>query len=941
MVTLNKISVSTKKELADYFSSPAAILFLGIFAGVSLFAFFWIEAFFSRNIADVRPLFTWMPILLIFLIAAMTMRSWAEERRNGTIEIILTAPVSPYVQILGKYFAAIILVAIALLLTFSLPITVNVLGDLDWGPVIGGYIAAIFLASAYIAIGLWSSARTDNQIVSLILTVLIAGVLYAIGSQTITSFFDYQTTEVLRALGSGSRFESITRGVLDFRDILYYLTITVIFLFMNRISLEKLRWAGNSNNQIHNTWKKSALVVITTALFLNLAVNFTTKARIDLTDGQIYTLSTSTKQYLGELEKPLLIRGYFSDTTHPLLAPLIPQIRNLLTEYAVAGGNQVKVEFVDPHYNSKFEEEAGSKYGIKPVSFQTTSKYQAAVVNTYFDVLIKYNNQYDVLGYKDLVELKTSAGGHEVELNSPEYEISRTIQTVVAKSKRDIKNFKKLNQSFAITAYISSNEALPENYQNAKNLLNTAIEQLHNESNGNVDVIYIDPESDDITAEYLTNELNVRPHFSNLPNAEAYWFYVTISNGKKSVPISMPNNVTTDTWYESIISAMKRIMPNSINTVAFVNPSVSPGPAGIIASQFIPKKFNILRSELSESVRLVDLQLNEGKVPNEINFLFLLAPRYLDHTYKNAIQEFLARGGTVLIATSPLDASISDIADVQETESGLNLWFEKLGIRFNKELVLDKQHGMLPIPSPRRVGSFFVQEKNIVDYPYILDVRDKGFNEENVITSRLGQLYVPWANPIEIDPSKNKHREVTPLLMSSKESWVSNSKNILPDFESYPNLGFPRDTTNQGPRTLAVMIEGNFDDNAEISNDESNNPQGRLILVGSSSLFADNFSDLMTQSLQTEYRRPIQFAQNLIDWSIEDRGILNILRKHSHFTRTLETLSKDDKKYWEYLNYIFVILGLGIILSIVYLLRRQSGIRINQLLLQSTNEKSY
>ncbi len=935
MKTLNKISVTTKKELADFFSSPAAILFLGIFAGISLFAFFWIEAFFSRNIADVRPLFTWMPILLIFLIAALTMRSWAEERRNGTIEVILTTPVSPYTQILGKYFAALLLVAIALLLTFSLPITVNFLGDLDWGPVIGGYVAAIFLASSYIAIGLWSSSRTDNQIVSLILTVLIAGALYAIGSQTITSFFDYRTAEILRALGSGSRFESITRGVLDFRDILYYLTITVIFLFLNRLSLEKLRWAGNSPNQIHNKWRKTAVVLILTLLFFNLGISFTTKARIDLTEGQIYTLSNSTKQYLQDLEQPLLIRGYFSNTTHPLLAPLIPQMRNLLTEYAVAGGNRVKVEFIDPHKNPKFEEEAGSKYGVKPVSFQTASKYQASVVNTYFDILIEYENQFEVLGYKDLVELKSSASGHEVELKSPEYEISRMIRTVVAKSRQDVEELDKLTRSFAITGYISSDKSLPKNYLDAKSLLDTAIKHLYDESKGKIDIIYIDPEEDGITAEYLTNELNVRPHVSNMPDAEPYWFYLTISDGKKSVPISIPDNLTADSWREVIISAIKRLLPDSINTIAFVKPSATPGPAGITASQFIPKKFNILRNELSESVRVVDLQLNNGKVPNEINFLLVLAPRYLDNEYQNAIQEFLARGGTVLIATSPIDASISDVADVEETDSGLKLWFEKNGISLREELVLDTQHGALPIPNPRRVGSFFVREKKIVDYPYIIDVRDEGLNEESVITSRLGQLYVPWVTPIEIDPSKNQHRSVTPLLTSSKQSWASNSKDILPDFESYPELGFPNDSAVTGPKILAVMIEGIFDQDADKSNESSNEKQGRLILVGSSSLFTDNFSDLMTQSLQTEYRRPAQFAQNLIDWSIEDRGILNILRKHSHFTRTLETLSNDDKKFWEYLNYIFVILALVLILISVYLLKRQSEVRINRQLQQA------
>src|SRR3546814_7772985 len=133
-----------------------------------LFVFFWVETFFARNIADVRPLFEWMPLLLLFLVSALTMRLWSEERRSGTLEFLLTSPVRPASLVLGKFLACLGLVAIALALTLPLPLTVAQLGPLDWGPVAGGYLATLCLAAAYIAIGLSVSARTDNQIVSLI-----------------------------------------------------------------------------------------------------------------------------------------------------------------------------------------------------------------------------------------------------------------------------------------------------------------------------------------------------------------------------------------------------------------------------------------------------------------------------------------------------------------------------------------------------------------------------------------------------------------------------------------------------------------------------------------------------------------------------------------------------------------------------------------------------
>ncbi|HMA30536.1 MAG TPA: ABC transporter permease subunit, partial [Casimicrobiaceae bacterium] len=146
-----------RKEFRGFFASPAAWLFLGAFLAVTLFVFFWVDTFFARNIADVRPMFQWMPILLIFLVAALTMRSWSEERRAGTLESLLTAPVRPLCLVLGKFVAALALVAVALALTLPLPVTVSFLGPLDWGPVAGGYVAALFLAAAYVAIGVYMS----------------------------------------------------------------------------------------------------------------------------------------------------------------------------------------------------------------------------------------------------------------------------------------------------------------------------------------------------------------------------------------------------------------------------------------------------------------------------------------------------------------------------------------------------------------------------------------------------------------------------------------------------------------------------------------------------------------------------------------------------------------------------------------------------------------
>ncbi len=325
-----------RKEFRGFFATPAAYLFLGAFLAATLFVFFWVETFFARNIADVRPLFEWLPLLLIFLVAALTMRAWSEERRAGTLESLLTAPVQPLQLVLGKFAATLGLVTLALALTLPLPVTVALLGPLDWGPVLGGYLATLFLAAAYVAIGLYMSGRTDNPIVALILTTVVCGLFYLVGSSTLTNLFGHRIGGVLALLGTGTRFESITRGVLDLRDLYYYVAIVGVFLTLNLFGLERLRWAGNPRSARHRLWGLAAGLAVANFVAANLWLAPIGWVRADITHGKLYSLSEATRAQLAQVREPLLIRGYFSAKTHPLLAPLVPQIKNLLEEYAVA-----------------------------------------------------------------------------------------------------------------------------------------------------------------------------------------------------------------------------------------------------------------------------------------------------------------------------------------------------------------------------------------------------------------------------------------------------------------------------------------------------------------------------------------------------------------------------------------------------------------------------
>ena len=147
-----------RHEIAAFFLSLSSVMLLAIFVAAVVFHFFWIESFFARNIADVRPMFEWLALLMILLAASLTMRSWSEERRSGTIELLLTSPVPTWRLVIGKYIAVMAIMLVALLLTMPIPVMVAFTGDLDRGPVASGYAGLFLLASAYTSLGLFVSS---------------------------------------------------------------------------------------------------------------------------------------------------------------------------------------------------------------------------------------------------------------------------------------------------------------------------------------------------------------------------------------------------------------------------------------------------------------------------------------------------------------------------------------------------------------------------------------------------------------------------------------------------------------------------------------------------------------------------------------------------------------------------------------------------------------
>jgi len=229
------VGTITRRELAAYFQSPVAYVFLVIFlllAGVFTFTF---GGFFERGEASLSAFFNWMPWLFLFLVPAVGMRLWSEERRLGTMELLLTMPVASWQAILGKFVASWLFLAIALALTFPMIVTVNWLGDPDNGVIASGYVGALLLAGAYLAISSMTSAMTRNQVIAFIVAVVLCLVLILVGFSPVTDMLGRWASP--RVVESVARFSVLThydgfqRGVIESRDLLYFLSVMAFSLF--------------------------------------------------------------------------------------------------------------------------------------------------------------------------------------------------------------------------------------------------------------------------------------------------------------------------------------------------------------------------------------------------------------------------------------------------------------------------------------------------------------------------------------------------------------------------------------------------------------------------------------------------------------------------------------------------------------------------------------
>jgi ABC-2 type transport system permease protein len=230
------------RELRAYFETPVAYVFIVIFLALMGWFTFYLGGFYERGQADLSPFFNFHPWLYLFLVPAIAMRLWAEERKTGTIELLMTLPVTTTEAVLGKFLAAWAFTGVALALTFPIWVTVNYLGDPDNGIIIAAYIGSLLMAGGFLAIGSCISAANRNQVVAFIITVVICFAFLLAGFPLVLDFFSGWAPQVLVDAISGlsflTHFNAISKGVIDLRDVIYFLIVICTWLYATAVVLD-------------------------------------------------------------------------------------------------------------------------------------------------------------------------------------------------------------------------------------------------------------------------------------------------------------------------------------------------------------------------------------------------------------------------------------------------------------------------------------------------------------------------------------------------------------------------------------------------------------------------------------------------------------------------------------------------------------------------------
>ncbi|MGI5828374.1 MAG: DUF7088 domain-containing protein, partial [Patescibacteria group bacterium] len=383
----------TKKEFLAYFNSPTGYILIVPFLLITFFLYF--RSALVLNQASLRPFFDFLPYVLLFVAPAIAMRTFTQEQKNQTLELLFAHPISELEIVLSKFFGSLGFFAVLLLSTLSLPVTTLIFSNPDPGVIIAQYLGALFVGGAYLSIGIAASALTSAQVSSFLLAAAVNFAFILVGFDMVLLALPRTLSAVMTQVAILPHMSNIGRGVLDLRDLLYFITVSGVFLTIAVIKLSQHRTAEYP----------AAKARLNTALGIIIAIGvvanvlmYSYPLRLDLTFNRLFTISQGTKKTLAELPDIVTINLYTSTNLPGPIATNVRKVKDVLRDYHTLGKGKVKLIDRTPDTNEN-DKLAASEDGIQEVQFNTLANNSFAVQKGYFGLSIYYGDEKEVIPY--------------------------------------------------------------------------------------------------------------------------------------------------------------------------------------------------------------------------------------------------------------------------------------------------------------------------------------------------------------------------------------------------------------------------------------------------------------------------------------------------------------------------------------------------------------
>ena len=410
-----------KRDLLNYFSSPLAFIVLGLFVVIVSIIFFGVFQFLQFGTNDLTQMFTAIAFSFIIIVPALTMGSISREKQSGTIEFILTQPITEFEFLISKFLSNAVILFLSLLLTLPLVFVVGSMTQLDFGQILIQYLGGFLLGLCFISIGIAVSSFFKSEITSLLVAIAIS-ILFVISGSQLLNFFPLQLQSIVEKLSLLSHYQSISRGVVDIRDLFYFIAFISVFLSLGYYSLVRNKYPSKHPKLVN---AKIALAVM---VFISLLIGVLGQiipGRIDFTSNQKYTLSAESRNLIGSLQDTVNVKFYASGNLPTEFQAISRDVSDILRDYALASNGKVSVTQLDPQSDNAAKDGALNE-GLKELVFAVDSNDASQRVSGFLGVTFKYKEKNEFINVTQDVTTDL------------EYQISKRIKKVSVEDKLDV-----------------------------------------------------------------------------------------------------------------------------------------------------------------------------------------------------------------------------------------------------------------------------------------------------------------------------------------------------------------------------------------------------------------------------------------------------------------------------------------------------------------------